>query len=90
MNEEEWKLLWNQFELSDESVKEFCSRNGMKPRAFYYFKNKYQDDSTCQLCPVVISHSTETAVSFNGIPVSYDDGISDLELQRIIRLCRDL
>lgn len=40
MNEEEWKLLWDQFELSDESVKEFCSRIGMKPRAFYYFKNK--------------------------------------------------
>ena len=51
MNEEEWKLLWNQFELSDESVKEFCSRNGMKPRAFYYFKNKLQiADLTGHLC----------------------------------------
>ena len=33
MNEEEGKLLWDQFELSDESVKEFCNRIGMKSRA---------------------------------------------------------
>ena len=101
---EKWKPIIDAYDRSRESVSQYCEQIGISARMFYYYRKQIY--GSCQkvtevvererLLPVtVVDQISSTAdfnnIKINGVSVSYQpDSISDQELSRILRLCRDL
>lgn len=93
---DKWKPLIDGYDRSKESVSSYCLRNGVETKKYYHYRKLLSeiDNTPVSLLPVVVTnHSEEQTISIriNGVAVSYlPANISDKELSRILRLCRDL
>jgi len=97
---ERWKQIINGYQPGTETVMEYCKRLNVSTRMYYHYRlaiygpsrksnpRESRSDET-RLLPVVAAQPEQTTVSVNHIRISYSD-ISDRELSRILRLCRDL
>lgn len=93
-----WKPVIDGYDPEQGTVSEYCSSVGIDTRKFYYYRQLLygkQEENTVELLPVEVIRSEycaeETRIHINGVPVSYQsDKMSDKELSRILRLCRDL
>ena len=93
---ERWKPIIDGYQKDKESVLNYCKRLGINPRLYHHYKKeiygrtKPYQTRQIKLLPVIAESSPEqTKVSVNQIQISYGD-ITDQELSRIFRLCRDL
>ena len=94
---ERWKKIIDEYDKSRETLKSYCERMGISPRLYHHYhvelygrsdRSRFKSD---KLLPVVISDNTETELTVNHIQLSYNSSsISDTELRRILKLCRDL
>lgn len=93
-----WKPVIDGYDKSAGTIEEYCERLGISSKKFFYYRkclNTVNDEEMdISLLPVAIVETkgqTNTTLQINGVPVTYEaSSISDHELSRIIRLCRDL
>ena len=92
-----WKAIIDGYQKDKETVQNYCKRIGVHNRMFYHYRvliygpsSKHKPKEK-KLLPVVVENPGSTSVKINRIDISYQNAsISDSELSRIIRLCRDL
>lgn len=96
---EYWKPIIDGYQKDKETVKEYCQRLGICNRMFYHYRlalygpSENYRCSEVKLLPVVIEEDDagSTSVRINSVDLKFSDrSISDEQLSRIIRLCRDL
>ena len=87
-----WKRIIDGYDRSKETLKSYCGRIGISTRMYHYYRVELYGSSTqSRLLPIVLDNSAETKLTVNDIRLSYNSGsISDAELRRILKLCRDL
>lgn len=93
-----WKPIIDGYDKSAGTIEEYCERLGINSKKFFYYRkrlNTVKDEAmNIALLPVTIVEphvQANTTLQINGISFSYEGtSISDRELSRIIRLCRDL
>ena len=92
---ERWKQIMDGYQAGAETVTEYCKRLNVCTRMFYHYRlaiygpTKRSSSKESRLLPVVAEPPEQTTVSVNRIQLSYTN-ITDQELSRILRLCRDL
>ena len=90
-----WKPIIDGYQAGTETVPEYCKRHNVSVRMFYHYRqaiygpSRTNSSGESRLLPVVAALPEETTVSVNRIKLSYTN-ITDQELGRILRLCRDL
>lgn len=95
-----WKHIIDGYQSGTETVMEYCKRLNVSTRMYYHYRlaiygpsrkssPKESGSEETRLLPVVAARPEQTTVSVNHIQITYSD-ISDQELGRILRLCRDL
>jgi len=94
---ERWKKIIDEYQRDRETLKAYCERLGVNTRLYHKYRNEIYGRSerfrfkSDILLPVIITNSQESKLTVNDIRIAYTgDSISDAELQRILRLCRDL
>ena len=93
-----WKPIIEGYDKSAGTIEEYCDSLGIKSRKFFYYRKLLNDENDetmhIALLPVTIAEphvQTNTTLKINGVSFTYEGtSISDQELSRIIRLCRDL
>ncbi len=93
-----WKPIIDGYDKSTGTIKQYCESVGVTARMFYNYRKQLREeketDMKISLLPVTIAESNgkeDISVQINGVSVTYEaSSISDHELSRIIRLCRDL
>ena len=83
----DWQTVISGYDPDQETIKEYCARLHVSSSA-YYTKRKELRQS--QILPVRIENPDQTAIEINHVPIRYSDSLSDEELKRVIRLCKDL
>ena len=99
MNKEEtlarWKPIIDGYQAGTETVLEYCKRLNVNARMYYHYRlaiygpSRTRRSEETRLLPVVAALPDQTTVSVNRVQLSYSN-ITDQELSRILRLCRDL
>ena len=90
-----WKQIIDGYQAGTETIQEYCDRLNVSTRMYYHYRlaiygpSRKSKSEEIRLLPVVAARPEQTSVSVNHIQISYND-ISDQELSRILRLCRDL
>lgn len=83
----DWQTVISGYDPDQETVKEYCARLHVSSSA-YYTKRKELRQS--QILPVMIETPDQTTIEINHVPIRYSDSLTDEELKRVIRLCKDL
>lgn len=95
----EWKAIIDAYDPSSgETITDYCARIGVSRCRYHYFhkaiygpKLKEVTDKGLSLVPVVVSNPRVIRVEVNHIPITYQpESINDQELERLMRICRDL
>ena len=90
-----WKSIIDGYQKDNGTVLEYWKRLGVNPRMYYHYKKemygptKPYQPRKIKLLPVIAGSPEQTKVSVNRVQLSYSN-ITDQELSRILRLCRDL
>ena len=90
-----WKEIIDGYQTGTETVMEYCKRLNVSTRMYYHYRlaiygpSKRGSTQESRLLPVVAEPPEQTTVSVNHVQLSYSS-ITDQELSRILRLCRDL
>lgn len=92
-----WQKIVDGYDRNKETLKAYCQRLGISPRLYHTYRTELYGRSdrsrfkSDKLLPVVIDNSAETELTVNNIRLAYKSGsVSDTELRRILKLCRDL
>lgn len=90
-----WKPIIDGYQAGTETVAEYCKRLNVSTRMYYHYRlaiygpSKRSSSRQTLLLPVVAEPPEQTILSVNRIQLAYTN-ITDQELSRILRLCRDL
>ncbi|MBQ9327055.1 MAG: hypothetical protein IJ225_00785 [Solobacterium sp.] len=97
-----WKPIIDGYDPDKGTIAEYCASIGINRRTYYHYRHLLygekteKEEQTFELLPVIIIDNPEpvleeTDIHINGVPLTYQpSNVSDKELSRIIRLCRDL
>lgn len=93
-----WKPIIDGYDKSAGTIEQYCESVGITSKKFFYYRKQFSDNKETEtnitLLPVTIAEPIESqtvSLQINGVFITYKaSSISDRELSRIIRLCRDL
>lgn len=92
---EQWKKLFDEFEISGLSQAKYCEQEHINLKTFnnaYRKMHPVNDGSSFMPVNVKDKKNDQQVISvvINNVPISYDVNINDYQLKRIFRLCVNL
>lgn len=94
---EKWKPLIEGYDKSTETIEAYCKRLDIDEKKYFYYRKLMEREAVdpkspnIEILPVIIKHSGRTRIQVNGVTIEYESrDISDENLRRIFRVCKDL
>ena len=91
----DWLAVVHDYENSNLSVEEFCTKKGIHPNTFYRNRKRYQHSNTTLVkIPVkkqeVWQHSQSIRIQFKNYIVTVPEGVNTETLGITLRILKDL